>query len=334
MPEIPIRAKTGVRVETAPLLVEWDAAIRRPLPSDARTPLDWFVMLEAISRTGVSCADRRSVPVKDLADAMAASRNIVDEGRIWTLYGDLWRALDLGGQSPRGTGGLLRLYRQARMATFLRYRAGFVEQLEIIPFTAEAAVHGYVRVVMEWVRHWPGLSVAHADERREAYDATPPELRSGRRRDSNHWGLGIALPLIVDQDLRELLRVATVEASDISSTQESLLAEDVGAGIIMAQMEHAASLIVNDPTVSSLTAGNVARVAANEALGGALLRTRIRSQDAAVLRDRVLDEVRRYMLQQRSTTVEKGALSPLLAELENEFAAIRVALRAFGGHGD
>ncbi|MFJ6653509.1 hypothetical protein ACIQLJ_12000 [Microbacterium sp. NPDC091313] len=332
--EIPQRAGTGVWLGTAPLLVQWRERMVKPIRANGSSPHEWFLHLGAISDDRPDIFERKPVPVSRLADAVGAGRDVVDEGTIFTAYDEMWRALDLGAEpSPSLVPARARLYQQARMATFLRYRDGFTASLSALPFTAEAAIHGYFRVVLEWARQWPGLTLSDSSEREREQADFPPALRRGANRDRFLRLTRFSVPLIVRQDLSELFRLARLESSEVGSTSSVASGDDLAVDVMEDHLRFAASHVVQDPTLSALGASNFIRVYANEALGGALLRMRIRPQDEALVQTRVLEQVRRWMVTPRVDRVAAGEMSKLLAELETTLTSLSVMRRVFAGGG-
>jgi hypothetical protein len=332
--EIPQRAGTGVWLGTSPLLAQWRERIAKPVRATGLSPHEWFLHLEAISDDRPNVFERKPVPVTKLADAVGAARDVIDEGTIFTAYAELWWALDLGAEpSPTPVPARTRLYQQARMVTFLQYRDGFTASLSALPFTAEAAIHGYFRVVLEWARHWPGLALSDTSEREREQADFAPALRRGANRDRFLRLTRFSVPLIVRQDLSELFRLARLESSEVGSTSSVASGADLAVDVIEDHLRFAVSHVVQDPTLSSLGASNFIRVYANEALGGALLRMRMRPQDEALVQTRVLEQVRRWMVTPRVDRVAAGEMSKLLAELETTLTSLSVVRRAFAGGG-
>lgn len=329
--EIPQRAGTGVWLGTAPLMTQWRDRVESPSRTGAPSPIEWFLHLEAVSDTAPKVFERRPVPISTLAAAVGAPRDVVDEGVIFSSYELLWKALDLGAEhGVRGLQARTRLYQQARMATFLRYRDGFVSTTAAIPFSAEAAIHGYFRVVLDWARSWPGLALSDARERETAIGRFEPQLRRGRHRDRFLRLTRFSPPLIVRQDLAELFRLARREMSESSSTATPPT-DELTMDVMEDQILFAISHVVEDPTLSSLSAANLIRAHANEALGGALLRLRLRQADEALVQTRLLEEVRQWMLKPRVDMVARGEASRLLAEFEQTFSSLSVMRRVLSG---
>jgi len=326
------RSTTGVRLVTPQQLAVWHDKVSQAPAIGVPPPLDWFIVLEAISDTQVNVLHRRPVTVLKLSAKMHSDPNPVYEGQVFKLYGELWAALEFGGALPPSkVGAPTRLYQQARVATFMPYRDGFIKHLEAIPFTAEAAVHGYVRVVLEWARHWRGLTLSTRSERSAAQAFDPPNSPSQRERKNFARRASVALPLVVEQDVRDLLKMVHVEASDVGATQELQWEISVAAEMLLLQLRQAITYIVEDSTLTALTASNILRATANDALGGALFRVRVRNEEVAAIEQRVLEEVRKIMLDPRATRVAEGGFSQALASREHMFAALRVAVSAFAG---
>jgi hypothetical protein len=331
--EIPKRAGTGVWLGTAPLLIQWRGRVETSSKTGAPSPIEWFLHLEAVSDASPEVFERKPVPISTLAAAVGATRDVVDEGVIFSSYDTLWKALDLGAETGfRGVPARTRLYQQARMATFLRYRDGFVASLAAIPFTAEAAIHGYLRVVLDWAQNWPGLALNDVREREAAVANVPAQLRRGRHRNRFLRVTRFSPPLIVRQDLAELFRLARRETSEVSSTA-SMPTEELAMDVMDDQIRFAISHVVEDPTLSSLSAANLIRAHANEALGGALLRLRLRPADELLVQTRLLEEIRRWMFQPRVDAVARGEVSRLLAEFEQTYSSLGVMRRLLSGGG-
>jgi hypothetical protein len=330
--DIPKRAGTGVWLGTAPLLIQWRDRIETSAKTGVPSPIEWFLHLEALSDASPDVFDRKPVPISTLAAAVGVTRDVVDEGVIFSSYDILWKALDLGVEPGyRGVPARTRLYQQARMATFLRYRDGFVASLAAIPFTAEAAIHGYLRVVLDWARNWPGLALSDVREREAAVADVPAQLRRGRHRDRFLRVTRFSPPLIVQQDLAELFRLARRETSEVSSTgslpTEALAEEELAMAVMDNQIRFSLSHVVEDPTLTSLSAANLIRAHANEALGGALLRLRLRPADELLVQTRLLEEIRRSLVQPRVDAVAQGQVSRSLAELEQRLSSLGVMRR-------
>jgi len=328
------RAGTGVWLGTPSQILEWQKGVNAPRAADGPSAMDWFVRLEALSVDRSKGTNRAPVTVARLASSIGRSRNILDEGAVFTAYQVMRSGLGDGATPLTDVRPQARLYQQARMATFLPYRQGFCEVLDAVPFTAEAAVHGYMRVLLEWARRWPGLTVSVARERASAEALRDPAMRRGRSRIRFAQTTRLSLPLVVEQDIRALVHAAELEASEVASTQVRPIGDEAAVLALLDQITVAASRIVEDETLTSLTATNIARLEVNDALGGALLRVRMRPRDGWMIESSAVEEIRRWLMHPRDGAVAEGRASLALAQLEAEFASLGFVRRVLAKEDD
>ncbi|WP_157557053.1 hypothetical protein [Microbacterium laevaniformans] len=322
--EVPA-ASTGVRLHTRDALLAWEARISDASRKGTPSALDWFLALEALSDSSLSAERRRVVRASQVARALGITDAPVRKGgAVYSSYDKLWAALrddDLRDPIAREADLLTRLYRQARMATFLRYRGGLVRHLAAIPFSAEAALHAYCRVVIEWSIRWRGVTRSTPQERRSAR-ATTAAARLQQ---------AVALPLIVPEDLAGLLMAVRVEDRDpmdhtVSGGLEGM-ALSAGVALLSEQLCFALTCVVADPSVTALTASNIVRGHANELLGGALQRMAVRDD----IRQQILIDALADFRQMFGAATERGrVISMARAEMERTYQALRVAWGVFG----
>lgn len=302
--------------------------------------MDWFLALAALSDPLTDLEDRQPVVVEDLGRALGLPRSRwVSDGQIYRHFEMLLDAFGheaLQGvvvegssfdNSRRGGRAILGVYYQARMATFLPYRDGFEQYLREVPLSPEGALHAYVRVVADWACEWSGLAVATQAEYADALamrdsntpDPTPADYLQARS----------ALPLVVGWDLRAILRLVKVEAGDIDSSLTP--ADQIGVAVeaIVLQLALAVGLMARDPSLLPLSAANIARMGANEAIGGALGRLRARGPGMDIRTRSIVEMARRYFLEP-SPDYPTPADVEERARLADKFHMFRIAVGALG----
>lgn len=330
----------ATRVITLPgslILDEWRAWV--DTARGEHPPMDWFLALAALSDPSADLEYRQPVVIEHLGRALGASRSKpVSDGAIhrhFDMLLDAFGAEALEGvviagspddASSRGR-AILGLYHQARMATFLPYRDGLERYLREVPISPEGALHAYVRVVTDWAHEWPGLAVATRAEYADALALRDPDGPTMTQVD--FLRARSALPLVVGWDLRAILRLVKVEAGDIDSSLTPASQIGLAVDAIILQLALAIAMMARDPSLEALSAANVARIDANNALGGALGRLRARGPGTNIVTRDVLEQVRRYFL-------EPSADDPSPAEVEerarlaNKFHLLRIAVGALG----
>jgi hypothetical protein len=325
-------ATSGVRLPELDALEMWRQRVTA-LQTNGHSAADWFIALAVLSADDTNVRNRKKVKGSEVAAYLGVRADpIYSEGSLFTLYNDLAAAFRM---DTDGANADKRLYEQARAYTFLAYRDGLVRLLARIPFTAEATVHAYVRVVLEWARTWRGLTRASDNRPSDsqtgdagrlalATEALPPEALAADARKRAH----IALPLVVAHDVRALIRMFSEREADRTEPEAGRVFEDVAVETVLAQLEAAVVQLVEDASLSALTAGNLVRPSANRFLGGALLRTRKLTPETTALLGLVYEHL--------VATHDIGT-SPLnvleavrRADAEKGFANLKKALRAFG----
>lgn len=150
----------------------------------------------------------------------------------------------------------LRMVQQARLYTFLPYRRGLARTFDRAPYDTEEALHAYLRVLILWLKYWPGLGCLVDLESEGPADRDP------------YAAFGLGLPAIALDDLGALL--------DAHQRRVTGRTDPAGVGIgrdvLVSGLRSAVVAQRRDPVVSALTAYNHIRDAANSRLGGALAR--------------------------------------------------------------
>ena len=298
----------------------------------ATPPIDWFFALARLSDPSADLKDREPAVIERLGPALGlANSRAASDGAVFRGYQTLHRAMGESALEDVVTdkSALWGLFAQARMATFLPYRDGIARYLREVPIIPEGAVHAYVRVVAHWAWHWRGLAVATRPEYNAAEvlyrdpSRTPDDIRRDLIRARS------ALPMIVAWDLRSLLELVNVEAGDIGSSNEPNWQTTLAVETITNQLRYAVGVMAGDPSLSPLSAANLARGEANAQLGGALGRMRVRKEDERTIALTVLEQVRKCFLDPIADDpspkeVEDRAL------LAKKFQRLRIALHAMG----
>lgn len=328
-----------MRVITLPgssILNDWRAWVETGRAG--RSPMDWFLALAALSNPLADLEYSQPVVVEDVGRALGLSRSrTVSDGPIYRHFEML---LDAFGEealegvvvegssdgNPRRGRAILGLYHQARMATFLPYRDGFERYLREVPISPEGALHAYVRVVAEWAHQWPGLAVATRAEYADALSLRDPGTVTTSEDRLRARG---ALPLVIRWDLRAILRLVRVEAGDIDSSLTPAGQIGLAVDAIVLQLALAIGLMAQDPSLTPLSAANVARINANDALGGALGRLRVRGPGTNILRREVLEMVRKHFLEPATDDLPTAELEER-ANLAHRYHLLRIALGALG----
>jgi hypothetical protein len=322
------RATRTVLLPESTLLNDWREWVNNG--QSGRPPLDWFLALAELSNPAADLRSDEPVVMRSLGPALGLpSSKPVSNGAITRRFNDLVRALGdpaMDG-APTDAAPILRLYHQARMATFLPYRDGLIRYLREVPITPESAVHAYVRLVTEWAMQWRGLAVATRSE----YDlalkraGAQPRIREQERRLTMAARSG--LPLIINWDLRSLLQLFQEDAANVGSSDPQDWQISIALDAITAQLSYAVAAMAEDPSLGALSAANLARAEANAGLGGALGRMRVRAEHEGIVALHVLEEVRRYFLDpiaddSTAQDVEQRAL------MAKKFHLLRIAVEA------
>lgn len=194
------------------------------------------------------------------------------------------------------------LYLQARMATFLTYRDGFVRFLAANPLSAEPALHAYARVVLEWASRWRGLTRATEMERRHR-DAP---LLTKSAADDQRVG-AIALPAIVSTDLDDLMRLLDHE----TGAAVSPAAAEERLERVCWQVAHAVGFLIEDPTLSIEGAAGHLTTELARVAGGPAARRRVSHAHSRLAIAEALGEIRERLL-----AYGADAAAPVRADVE------------------
>ena len=286
-------ASIGLRLDPLTGYDAWRTAVRK----DGVVP--WFVVAESVA------LERRYLP----------DSNPLTVGPITKRVGELGFPVKSvpfhkGGVAVKSQGVPLgfevdvdpvsNLFAQARMYTFLAYRDGFAAALQPNAYTAERAVHAYIRMAIAWTERWPGLTLAtgaeraqESDELRRLIASTRPATPGGSTPDPSQIRLSkvqqyqatFALPRILENDLSDL--IAAYERAEKTQARDERTPFEADTSLVIAQqlvghIRLAALELIKDPSLHVLSAYNIVRATANESLGGALARARLSAGDFAL----------------------------------------------------
>ena len=310
-------AANGVRLREVSALRAWERAARERIagrPAGA----DWFIALEVLSDPRPDVRRRGAPTVKALAAYLETSAGAVYDGALKASGQKLRVAL---GQDPtpraRSHQAMSDLYLQARMATFLSYRDGFVRFLSGNPISAELAIHAYVRIVLEWASRWRGLTRATEMERRHRDEPLPGKTTSEDQRAG-----AIALPAIVAADVDDLMRLLDHETGALVSPAEG----EERTERVLWQLSHAIAFLVEDPTLSIEGAAGHVSGELDRIAGGPPARRRVSQIHSRLAIAEAVTELRELMLARgadipMSARVDADRVDRLLAEVRHALSA-------------
>jgi hypothetical protein len=286
-------ASIGLRLDPLTGYDAWRLAVRR----DGVVP--WFLVAESVA------VERRYLPDSNPLTVGPVTKRVAELGypvkSVPFHKGGIavkWQGVPLGFDTELDP--VSNLFAQARMYTFLAYRDGFAAALESNAYTAERAVHAYIRMAVAWTERWPGLTLAtgaeraqeSAELRRLIASTRPGTARSGspdpgqiRLSRVQQYQATLALPRILENDLSDL--IAAYERAEKTPTGSRTSSVENDACMVIAQqlvghIRLAALELVKDPSLHILSAYNIVRATANESLGGALARARLSAGDYAL----------------------------------------------------
>lgn len=270
-------ATIGLQLDPRAALHAWQETAR----DAGATP--WYFAAEAVAAARTSPRDSNPVKAAEVTQMVAdfghaGTEELFYKGAAFGKWIEV--PINLG----YGVGPVTNLFTQARLYTFLSYRSGFQSALSVSRFTAEQAVHAYMRVALNWVEKWPGLTLATKSEReREKEELRRLETRQ-RLTDQQSYQATLALPLIVEKDLRDLIAAYDYAESSPSDPQRPEIPNGGDRSVVIAQqltgrLRLAALKMLENPTLRPLSAYNILRASANKELGGALARARLTAGD-------------------------------------------------------
>lgn len=267
--------------------------------AESKGAAPWYFAAETVA------AARRNVEDPAPVKAAEVSRVVADHG--YPATGNLfYKGAEFGEWSENliglgsGLTPVTNLFTQARLYTFLSYRRGLQSALSIHSYTAEQAVHAYMRVALTWVERWPGLTLATTSEKQLEMDELRRDKTKERLNRKLRHEATVSLPFIIEKDLQNLIdRYDHAERSANAPAPESkAVPEGADRALVIAQqlagrLKLAALEMIKNPTLRPLSAYNIIRADANVHLGGGLARTRLVAGDYVLV---TVDEKIRKLL--------------------------------------